>query len=120
MSVCSDAHVRHSSFRRRMMRRFGGFQEISLAIRIWIDVEDIFISAATGRTPTGIQRLSFELCRALHDNYGEAGDIRLVRHSPTRADFVKGPWKSLESLCGRFASGVRAPAWRGVVKSVLR
>jgi hypothetical protein len=63
-----------------------------LAVRIWIDVEDIFISATTGGTPTEIQRLSFELSRALHDNYGEAGDIRLVQDSPTLADFVEAPW----------------------------
>jgi glycosyltransferase involved in cell wall biosynthesis len=110
-----------------------------LTARIWIDVEDIFIFGSAGRTPTGIQRLAFELCRALLENYGEAGDIRLVRQSPTRDDFVETPWGSLDSLFGRLAASevqeapappslalpdpgppVLRPGWRGVVRPVLR
>jgi glycosyltransferase involved in cell wall biosynthesis len=93
---------------------------ISVTTRIWIDVEDVFVFASTGRTPTGIQRLSFELCRALYENYGQAGNIRLVRHSPTRKDFVETSWESLESLFNRLASSVTRPSWRGVLKARLR
>jgi glycosyltransferase involved in cell wall biosynthesis len=110
-----------------------------LTARIWIDVEDIFIFGSVGRTPTGIQRLAFELCRAMFENYGEAGDIRLVRQCPTRNDFVETSWESLVSLFDRLASSevqeapvpptlalpdpappVLRPGWRGVVRTVLR
>jgi glycosyltransferase involved in cell wall biosynthesis len=82
-----------------------------LPARIWIDVEDIFIFASTERTPTGIQRLSFELCRALREN-GEAGNTHLLRQSPTRKNFIPTSWASLDSLFDRLAcSEVReAPA----------
>jgi glycosyltransferase involved in cell wall biosynthesis len=106
-----------------------------LPARIWIDVEDIFIFASTERTPTGIQRLSFELCRALREN-GEAGNTHLLRQSPTRENFTPTSWASLDSLFGRLAcSEVReAPTltslaflppvfravWRGGVRTALR
>jgi glycosyltransferase involved in cell wall biosynthesis len=113
-----------------------------LTARIWIDVEDIFIFAANGRTPTGIQRLSFELCRALHEIYGGPGDVRLLRQSRSAESFVEVPWESLDGLFTLLAARaipqpppepppeppppeppppVVPPAgWRGPVRRVLR
>jgi hypothetical protein len=45
--------------------------------RVWVDVEDIFAFALHGgRRPTGIQRLAFELCKAIVARYGADGSIR--------------------------------------------
>jgi glycosyltransferase involved in cell wall biosynthesis len=99
-----------------------------VAPRLWIDVEDVFIFAWTGRTPTGIQRLSLELCRALREN-GEAANIHLLRQNPTREYFTPTSWESLESLFGRLASSEEvqeAPAppvrlgWRNAIRTVLK
>ncbi|HEY2132514.1 MAG TPA: glycosyltransferase family 1 protein [Acetobacteraceae bacterium] len=112
-----------------------------MTARIWIDVEDIFAFAATGRTPTGIQRLAFELCRALHEIHGHNGEIRLVRQSRDRRTFVEVPWQSLDELFDQLASrsvpqpepGLPDPSqsaapsvpegksgWRGMVRTGLR
>jgi glycosyltransferase involved in cell wall biosynthesis len=107
---------------------------------IWIDVEDIFAFAQPGRTPTGIQRLSFELCRALHEGY--PGRIRLVRQTREKENFVETSWLSLDQLFHKLAAPIRVnddasdappaldapaldagafnPGWRGPVKAVLR
>jgi glycosyltransferase involved in cell wall biosynthesis len=100
---------------------------------IWIDVEDIFAFAQPGRTPTGIQRLSFELCRALHEGY--PGRIRLLRQTRGKDDFVETSWRSLDLLFQQLAAPVREiapppappadpapfdPGWRGPVKALLR
>ena len=80
---------------------------------IWIDVEDLFIYAAHHARPTGIQRLQFELCRALAECPAAPQSVRFVRHDTFGRSFVTISWRSVERLweeltAGR--SGVSAPA----------
>ena len=49
---------------------------------LWLDVEDLFLYASALARPTGIQRLAFELCRALVMHAGgPERRVRFVRHS---------------------------------------
>jgi len=54
-------------------------------MRIWIDVEDLFQYAAHASRPSGIQRLAFELQRAMQDLAPE--DVRFVRHTTSGKGF---------------------------------
>ena len=55
----------------------GGFV---LANRIWIDIEDLFVYRSFGVRLSGIQRLEFELCRALAALPQSRGRVFFVRH----------------------------------------
>ena len=67
--------------------------------RLWIDVEDIFAFALHGgRRPTGIQRLSFELCKAIVARYGSGDAIRFLRHDRLRGTFTRIPWTEVEMV----------------------
>ena len=72
---------------------------------VWIDVEDIFAFAiAGGRRPTGIQRLAYELCKAMVAS-GVDRPIRFVRHDRSRGGFVAVPWSSIEALFSGLTEG---------------
>ncbi len=72
-----------------------------MTARVWIDVEDLFIYAAAGHRPSGIQRLEFELCRAL---VGLRPDrISFVRHA--RGQRLRAiPWEDVEALMDEMSS----------------
>ncbi len=64
---------------------------------LWIDVEDIFLYAQANPRPSGIQRVCFELCKALR----EAGaPVRFVRHHGNDG-FAEVTWADLAGLFGR-------------------
>lgn len=67
---------------------------------IWIDVEDLFDYARENSRPSGIQRLSFELYRALVAARGESG-VRFCRHSRFGETLVAVPWSELQALYAR-------------------
>lgn len=67
---------------------------------IWIDVEDLFDYARENSRPSGIQRLSFELYRALIAARGESG-VRFCRHSRFGETLVVVPWSELQALYAR-------------------
>ena len=66
--------------------------------KLWIDVEDLFIYAAHHTRPTGIQRLEFELCRALANSPSAAHRVKFVRHNPGAASFTTVSWSAVERL----------------------
>ena len=73
--------------------------------RIWVDVEDMFIYTDSGfNRPTGIQRLAFELCRAMHELQGRAGMVQFLRQDPVRASFTAIPFADLENLFERWST----------------
>lgn len=75
--------------------------------RIWVDVEDLFLCAQTGnRRPTGIQRLTFELCRGLHDR---VPGTAFVRHAPDGSGFVEVHWDQVAAVFRGLASDVHIP-----------
>jgi glycosyltransferase involved in cell wall biosynthesis len=71
-------------------------------VRIWIDVEDFFDYAARSSRPTGIQRLAFELQRALLISAPE--DIHFVRHDRSGTGFITVPFAAVEVLFADLAS----------------
>ena len=71
-------------------------------VRIWIDVEDLFVYFQANRRPSGIQRLAFELQKSLR-GLGGADRIRFVRHITSSLTFSEVPWEEVEAL---FTGGV--------------
>jgi glycosyltransferase involved in cell wall biosynthesis len=65
-------------------------------MRIWIDVEDLFHYAAHVSRPSGIQRLTFELQRALLTLAPQ--DVRFLRHAPGGASFACVDFAEIEAL----------------------
>ncbi|MCQ8279230.1 glycosyltransferase family 4 protein [Acetobacteraceae bacterium KSS8] len=70
--------------------------------RIWVDVEDLFQYAAGSTRPSGIQRVVFELCRALQ---AQAADrIGFLRHDPARNGFVSVAFEQIDALHRRLTA----------------
>lgn len=72
---------------------------------VWVDVEDLLDYMQRIGRPTGIQRLTFELCAALH----EGGDPRIafVRHDRARGDFQAVAW---EDVAAQMQAALDGPA----------
>jgi glycosyltransferase involved in cell wall biosynthesis len=68
---------------------------------IWIDVEDLFHYSRLGARPSGIQRLSFELYKALRAIPSQ--DIRFVRHDQLGQSFRTTSWDDVCLLYERMA-----------------
>ncbi|ATJ91029.1 MULTISPECIES: glycosyltransferase family 4 protein [Acetobacter] len=77
-------------------------------VRIWIDVEDLFVYARTATRPSGIQRVVLEICHALRNDAHIWPAIRFVRHTPTGTDFVPVAWAEVEAISARLAGGAAA------------
>jgi glycosyltransferase involved in cell wall biosynthesis len=72
--------------------------ELIMSNRIWVDVEDLFIWKIFAKRPSGIQRLQFELCRALVALPQIKDRVAFVRHDARRKRLVAVPWKAVELL----------------------
>jgi glycosyltransferase involved in cell wall biosynthesis len=70
----------------------------SVTPKLWIDVEDLFEYARANPRPSGIQRLAFEIYRALQERPDAADFVRFVRHQPARNSFRVVPWQQIEAL----------------------
>jgi glycosyltransferase involved in cell wall biosynthesis len=62
---------------------------------IWIDIEDLLGFFYAGNRPSGIQRLSFDLCRELV-RLGE-GRVGVCRHGPGESGFTVVDWPETEA-----------------------
>lgn len=80
-----------------------------MADTIWVDVEDLFEYAEHNPRPSGIQRLAFELCGALQQQYGQTGRVRFVRHDPLRLSLRVVPWASVARLFDRLTDAEDPP-----------
>jgi glycosyltransferase involved in cell wall biosynthesis len=69
-----------------------------VAATLWLDVEDLFEYVRSHRRPSGIQRLAFEICRALQVEYNGTGLVRFVRHDPLRNGFRVVSWSEVAAL----------------------
>ena len=78
--------------------------------KLWIDVEDLFIYAAHHTRPTGIQRLEFELCRALAESPSAAHKVRFIRHDPHAKSFITVSWSAVERLWKALTDERHGPA----------
>jgi glycosyltransferase involved in cell wall biosynthesis len=68
-----------------------------LSNRIWIDIEDLFVYRSFGVRLSGIQRLEFELCRALAALPQSKGRVFFVRHDLERECLITVPWEDVEA-----------------------
>ncbi|WP_428377052.1 glycosyltransferase family 4 protein [Lichenicoccus sp.] len=78
--------------------------------KIWVDVEDLFQYAAANPRPSGIQRIEFELCRALATLPESRERVRFVRHAATLQSFTSIPYAQVERLHDRLTSSSHAGA----------
>jgi glycosyltransferase involved in cell wall biosynthesis len=83
---------------------------------IWIDVEGLFQYARANPRPSGIQRIEYELCRALASLPDAGAAIRFVRHAPLRNSFQIVPFQQVEALYG----GMVAPRDGGRPRRAIR
>jgi glycosyltransferase involved in cell wall biosynthesis len=70
---------------------------------LWLDVEDLFEYAAAHPRPSGIQRLAFEIYRALQQRHGASGRIHFLRHDHVTKSFVAVPWDAILELFDQLA-----------------
>ena len=66
--------------------------------RLWVDVEDLFDYARENVRPSGIQRVAFEIYRALAAHDAGSGKIHFVRHAPFTNSFRVISWSEIETL----------------------
>jgi len=66
--------------------------------RIWIDVEDLFEYARGNPRPSGIQRLAFEIYKALQARCDAESLVHFVRHDTPRNSFQLVSWPEIEAL----------------------
>ena len=65
----------------------------------------MFAYARSNPRPSGIQRVAFELCRALHERCGASGPVHFVRHDPSALGFLSVSWDEVAALFTRLADG---------------
>jgi glycosyltransferase involved in cell wall biosynthesis len=87
-----------------------------MTTRIWLDVEDIFEYAAFNSRPTGIQRLQYELCRALVELDPPGERMGFLRHDPANQSFQAIGWSSVAAVFERL-SGHAQPSGPASVQS---
>jgi glycosyltransferase involved in cell wall biosynthesis len=68
-----------------------------MTAKLWVDVEDLFEYARNHMRPSGIQRLAFEMCKALRARPDSGETVRFVRHE-TRNRLRVVPFVELEAL----------------------
>lgn len=71
-------------------------------MKLWVDVEDIFHYALHVKRPSGIQRVAFELQRALVELAPDS--VQFIRHGKQHGSFVIVPFARLEALFGNLAA----------------
>jgi glycosyltransferase involved in cell wall biosynthesis len=81
-----------------------------VAVKLWIDVEDLFEYARGNPRPSGIQRLAFEIYKALQARPDAADFVRFVRHDTPRNSFYVVQWAEVVSLFSGLTESVPEPA----------
>lgn len=75
-----------------------------LSFTIWIDVEDLFEYALHARRPSGIQRIEYELCRALATLPESRERVKFLRHSSPTDFFRPVDYQAIENLFGNLVA----------------
>lgn len=65
-------------------------------MKLWVDVEDIFAYALHVKRPSGIQRVAYELQRALVELAPDC--VEFIRHGKHNDGFVTVPFASIQAL----------------------
>ncbi len=77
---------------------------------IWLDLEDLVWYFRHSSRPTGIQRLTLEVSRALWQLSGPRQDVRFCRHASTASGFRSIDFLSLEAGIAAKAAAAETPA----------
>jgi glycosyltransferase involved in cell wall biosynthesis len=80
-----------------------------LAVRLWIDVEDLFEYARGNKRPSGIQRLAFEIYRTMQEDRDAAGLVQFVRHDVPRNSFRTVRWSEMADVFAKLTDLESAP-----------
>ena len=67
---------------------------------LWVDVDDLVQYLVHHNRPSGIQRVTFEICQALHRLDAGAGRVRFVRRGGGPTDLVTVDWDRLAAAFG--------------------
>jgi glycosyltransferase involved in cell wall biosynthesis len=77
--------------------------EAAMPTTIWVEIGDLVQYFEDGLRPSGIQRVTFEICRALHRVDAGAGRVRFVRRSgPRHLETVS--WPQIEQAFERITA----------------
>ena len=96
--------------------------EAAMPTTIWVEIGDLVQYFEDGLRPSGIQRVTFEICRALHRADAGAGRVRFVRRSgPRHLETVSWPRieQAFERITAKTPVTAGAVARRGVEPAVL-
>jgi len=89
---------------------------------LWIDVEDLFQYASQYKRPSGIQRVAFEVQRALHG--ADPTTTRFCRHGSLTQGFGSVPWEVVDTLidglCRTDATATAPPTRTTVTEGAKR
>lgn len=80
-----------------------------MSAKLWIDVEDLFEYARANPRPSGIQRLAFEIYKALRSHPDAHDFVRFVRHDTPRGTFHVVQWAEVEALFASLTETVPEP-----------
>ncbi len=86
-------------------------QELS-APRLWIDVEDLFHYGETHARISGIQRVMFELCKALRAHPAASDRLGFLRHGAREGECLEVTWESVSALLTRLSASAGSTATR--------
>ena len=76
---------------------------------LWVDVEDLICYTRDHARPSGIQRVEFEISRALYARSGDSGVVRFVRRDPVRDSFRVVRWPEIERVFRELAEAAPPP-----------
>jgi len=79
-----------------------------LTRNLWFDVEDLFEYAASNPRPSGIQRLAYEIYRAVQQSHGALGGIHFVRHDQVHGTFTVVSWATVTGLFDQLTNAPEA------------
>ncbi|HUA78317.1 MAG TPA: glycosyltransferase family 1 protein [Acetobacteraceae bacterium] len=83
---------------------------------LWIEVDDLFEYATHARRPSGIQRVAFEIGRALQ---AEPARVRFTRYGSERAPIEIVPFADVAALFERLSRTPRPPSGSSVLAPAL-
>lgn len=75
---------------------------------LWIEVDDLFEFVAHNRRPSGIQRVAFEIGRALAAEDGNQVRVRFVRYGSVREPVELVPFATISELFERLSQAPQA------------
>ena len=82
---------------------------------LWVDVDDLVQYLVHHSRPSGIQRVTFEICQALHRLDDGAGRVRFVRRGRGPTDIVTVGWDRLAAAFRLISDPEAEPAATGAV-----